>query len=446
MKTKTFIIIIAIAAVTLPAQGETFEALLEKYLSEAVKYNPGLKARMQAVEAEKMGVIQARSNMLPSLEFSSRYTRAGGGREFIFDLNPFGFPMVIRENFMREREQETKFSLVQPLFTGGSYFYNYRARRHLRESSQFGLEVYERKLKLKTAEAFIQYLTAGEMVKSTAKAIERAEENLRTAKIKVLAGAGTPADTLRAGAELVITKADHSAAINRVDLAARELMRLTGCSREDIKIPDKAPSPESYSLTEEEILSAEKSSGSNRYEIRQFEAAVKSGNNAVKASRGSFLPSVLIAADYGWQGERYRLNSDYDMWMVSGIFKWNLFNGMGDKARLDANRMKTREMQFKQYELQEAVALSVRAAAIKLEDACNEWKAARESLKAAEENYRIRRVLFQTGRGSLLELLDAAEFFNQASAGEIVGRYQILSAQINYQWASGGDLLKLKVK
>lgn len=433
-------LLLCILVFSISASGESFDTILAKYMDTAVKNNPGLKAQNQIVASAEMEVIQARANMLPSLEAVSRYTRAGGGRKFKVDLTPWA-PIVFEENFMREREHETKLSLQQPIFTGGQIYHNYRANKLLYQSAKFDCQAYERGLKREVAEAYISCLCAVEQVKTVEKSVELGREILRTSRVLALSSGGIAADTLRARAQLANAKANLTAAKNGVKIATLELKRLTGIKTADVKFPSLPPTPERIEMTDEALLAAEKTALTNRMEFKSIEMGLAATQEAVKAARGRFLPSLSLAADYGWQGKKYRFNREEDLWMVSGVLQWNIFNGFGDRANYDISRIKTREMRFKSKELEEAVKLQVRSAAAVMNSAYARWEAARENIQAAEENYRIRKVMFQSGRGTMVEMLDAAELLVESISGEIIGGYRVLMARINLRWAKGESLL-----
>ena len=440
------VIIVMVLSFTMQSRADDFRQLLSYYMNEAVRNNPGLMAKKQTLKAAEARISEARAEMLPSLDFSSRYTRAGGGREFIFDLNPFGIPMVIRENFMREREHDTKFTLTQPLFAGGSFYYNYRTTKYLKKSSEYQYQSETEDLKLETGEAYITCLSAIENVKAVEKSVERAEELLRITGIKLRTQTGVAADTLRARAELAAAESQFTAARNNSALAAKQLAKLSGIEAVKIQLPDNLPIPQEIMFREEDINYYEEMARTNRSEMKQLSEAIESTKSAEKAVRGTFMPAFVLAADYGWQGEDYKLNKDYDAWIVSGVLKWNLFKGFGDKNRLREAKIKSRELELMKKDLTADLQLNARAAVLEYENAYTEWNSMKASLSAAEENYRIRKVLYETGSGTILEMLDAAELLQKSTSGEIVSRYRTILAQIKLNRASGSDVLNLTIK
>lgn len=414
--------------------------MIQQYISIASQNSPELNAETKVYQSSRTRFHQAGAKMLPSLEFTSRYTRAGGGREFVFDLNPYGFPMVIRENFIREREHETKFTLIQPIFTGGGNYYSYKASRYQAESSKFYLKAFEQNLYLSVVKAYTDLLTASEMIESAESVVERAVENHRVASARVKAGSSVTADTLRSRAEQTLAKADLTVIENRWKIAEREFIRILGTNDVNIKFPDEIPRPEVVYLEQSTIESSISEGLNSRPEMDRIQASIRASSSAQNAVRGLFLPSIFVSADYGWEGVEYRLNSDYDFWMISGFLRWNLFNGFGDKARWNESKLRTRELVDRKAALQNGIEQEILAVATEFNNALTEWESSLESLTAAEENYRIRKLLYESGTGTMLELLDSNELLKKAAAGEIASRYRVIFLKYKLNWAKGADL------
>lgn len=440
---KTAVILLIFISISSGRCG-SFEELLRRYIDTALQNNPELKAAGQSLESAKKDVYLAQGNMLPRAEFNSRYTRAGGGRDFIVDLTflapLIGDTLLFTEHFLRPREHETLFTVKQPLFTGGQLYYNFQASRKMRDSEVHHYNTEIRNLQLAAAEAYINYLSAIERLKTVEKSLELSEEILRVSRVRVMSNSGTIADTLRAQAQLSETKALLISARNSVDIARRNMMRICG-SDNIIEIPDNPPVPVIEIPSESELLQAEESVMNRRNEMREMNSILAASKDGIKAIRGGFLPSLAVAADYGWQGSKYILNDDYDLWMVSGVLNWNIFNGFTREIEYQKAQIRRRELQYRREELSEGLKLQVRNCAAELLNTKAYYETAIEIRKAAEENYRIRKTLFQTGGGSMVELLDAAELLAKSESGEAVSAYQLILAQIKYRWAAGEELI-----
>ncbi len=111
--------------------------VVDEYVREALRSNLSLQSETLEVERNLASLDAARAQFLPKLEFAARYTRAEGGREIDVPLgsllNPIystlndllaaqgrtgQFPQIGDQtiNFVREREQDTRVTLRQPIY------------------------------------------------------------------------------------------------------------------------------------------------------------------------------------------------------------------------------------------------------------------------------------------------------------------------------------------
>ena len=126
------------AAATLPSRSErTVAEVLDAYVAEALRSNLALQTAGLEVERSQALLDAARARFFPEASLSARYTRAEGGREVSLPLgaafNPvyatlnellladgkaprFGSIEDPRFLLQREREQDSRISLRQPLF------------------------------------------------------------------------------------------------------------------------------------------------------------------------------------------------------------------------------------------------------------------------------------------------------------------------------------------
>ncbi|NJO88865.1 MAG: TolC family protein [Chloroflexia bacterium] len=127
------------------ASGQT--SVLESYVNEGIENNLALKQQNLDYKQSLYAIEEARSYFFPQVSINARATFASGGRTIDFPvgdlMNPVystlntltasnNFPQVENEQiqFVRPFEQETKISLVQPVFNP-SIYYNTRIQKNL---------------------------------------------------------------------------------------------------------------------------------------------------------------------------------------------------------------------------------------------------------------------------------------------------------------------------
>ena len=184
---------------------------------------------------------------------------------------------------------------------------------------------------------------------------------------------------------------------------------------QDVKIPE----------THDHVAlnTAEENALQNREELKQLGAAIDAQRNGVKLNRASFLPGLSVVFDYGYQGEEYIFNDDYDYWMASAVLSWNLFKGGQDKAKIQHARLEKARLEAHRLELQKQIRLDVRTAYEDLRVVIESVEAARDELNSAEKNFEIVNKKYQQGMAPQIEYLDAQHTLTQAELNAIIVNY-----------------------
>ena len=164
-----------------------FDVVIERYIAEGLERNLALQSETLEVEKATEALAEARARFLPEVSLEARYSRAEGGREFELPLgsalNPVydtlnemliaqgqdpRFPRVRDEtvNFLREREQDTRVVMRQPLWAP-TIPAAVRAQRALLDASSYRRMAIARALRRDITLAYIDGLTHQEIAEQT---------------------------------------------------------------------------------------------------------------------------------------------------------------------------------------------------------------------------------------------------------------------------------------
>jgi outer membrane protein TolC len=427
----------------LAAYAEGGSDVLDDYVNEALANNLGLTQQRQSLERTIAEKREARGLFLPSLGISSRYSRAGGGRSVDFPVgdlvNPIhealndligepAFPADV-ENvstpFLREEEHETKLTLTQPLVEPGILF-NYRMRSDLARSERAAEERYMRDLVRDVKSAYFDYLTTVRIVEMYEETEVLVEENLRVSQSLFENGMATGDVVFRARAELSKIRQEKMEAERDRNLAGNRFNMLLGCEldrRIEVSDPRELPEPPTADFQEARRLARR-----SRPEMEQLRKAVDAAGDAVGIAASGYLPSVVFALDYGFQGEIYRFTGEDDFWMGSVLLRWNLFDGLSREARLAQARADRRRLEAGLAELEQAIELEVEKALDDMEVAGKSLSAAGDRLASATRSFEIVSRKYNEGMSPQIEYLDARTTMTQAEINLIVTRYRYHSA------------------
>lgn len=424
------------------ARSNNNKEYLNEYIEIGLKKNLELKSGKEGLNTYDARVDQAMSNFLPRVDVNSRYSRAGGGRSFIFPLgqllNPLnsmhGLALVEDQeiSFIRTEEQETKLSLVQPLFNLAIY-HNYKAQSNQYEGAKYDYQSRELNTAYSIKEAYYNYAKALQVVEIRKASIAIGNESNEIAKKLYQAEKVAKTDVLRAEVSLSTMKQELQSAENNAKLAAnyfnsllnKELesnIKYDSLSINDINLEDNLQSL-NIDLTIEE---ATKYAMDYRPEIKMLETGVQTANQSKSAVSSSYFPNVSLAVDYGIQGENYEVDSKAAYWMVSGVLSWNLFAGFETDAKVQEINSQINSLEINKENLKQLIKLDIQNNLSNLQNNIEQLKVAYQSYKFAEENYSLNKISYAEGVNNFINLLDAEVSYKTTRENYFLTFYDIM--------------------
>ncbi len=437
LTTRT-VLLLALATASIPGRASP----LDQYVAEALQANPALQAQDATVREQWARFEAARQQRLPSLSLSARHTWAEGGRTIDFPsgelLNPVyqtlndmlvaqgeapRFPQIdnVSIPLLRAREHDTRLSLVAPLYAPGLgaardvAAHQADAARAARESfaRQLVREVHRAWYAAGRADAGIGILEASEATLA---------EDVRVATSLVQAGKATRDRIVRAEAERLAVRQRLDAARHQRAQAIRLLNALRDQPADaDVALPERdalamPPAGPSAPAT------------SRRAELAQLDAGVAAAEAGTLAARAERRPTLSLAADYGFEGERYRFGSDDDFATVSLVLRWTLFDFGSRAAQADAARAAADALRARRRDLERQLDLERDNALDTLDTALQAVATASARASAAEESFRIATRKRDAGSLPQIAFLDAERALTEARLGQAIARFEALDA------------------
>jgi outer membrane protein len=417
------------------------DSVLDVYVRQALASNLALKQQEFSYEQSLADLSEARAGFFPSLDLLGRYTRAEGGRTFEFPVgdlvNPIHdalnallgetrFPTNVPNEqiaFLREKEQETKLEVVQPIFQPAVY-YNYRLRSNLADVDRAARDQFKHDLVKQVKAAYFDYLSAVKLVELAVRTEDLLKENLRVSESLFNNGKATMDVVYRARAEL--SKAQGSRAdAEKAEYLARAyfnflLNRPLDEHVDIMTVPADLPGPP---LTLEEAVAR---ALAHRLEIVQIDKGIEGAGNALKLARTGYYPGLSLAFDYGIQGEEYRFSDQDDFWTASLMLKWNLFDGLARDARIRRARAEKSRLSTQRAEVELRIELEVRNAHRSLVVAKQNVAAAVAQVTSARKSFDIVNRKFEEGMAAQVEFIDARTAMTRAEVNEIIAVYDYL--------------------
>jgi outer membrane protein TolC len=435
---------IAIALSALPAalQSQTTADPLGGIVAEAIRNNLGLAQEHLAVERTAAGVREARSRFLPALSLESRYSQQRGTLDLGDVVNPayaalnqlIGVPRFPTDlNVTLPLRHESRLRLVQSVFDPASIA-AYRLSRHVHDAQDSQRRTAVRRLAADAQTAYLNVLAARSAQRTWEATLALATESERVASRLVQAGRSTPDAVFRARADRGDVEQQLAEARESAAAAARTFNQI-------LRRPLDAPVEElpdsvlrfDLTLTESDAVAR---ALARREELAQAGAGIRAAEAGVRLATASFLPSVAVALDYGFQGRELRFGPREDFAVASIVLSWSPFNGGRELARRQNAEADAERLRLRREEVQDLVRLDVRhayQAAVVARDAI---ATADARLAAARRTFELVRRRYEEGLATQIEFLDARTSLTNAELNRVLTVHRFATHYVDLERAA----------
>ena len=326
--------------------------------------------------------------------------------------------------FLRPTEHETRIRLAQPLFNPDIY-YNSKIRKELTGYEEADFEQYKRELVAEVKKSYFDVAMAESILLTLIETRTLLIENVRVNR-KLVENDKVTRDVLyRSEAELSKMDQDIQRAEKGRRTATAYFNFLLNKPLDDSVIVNQLIT---YPLISE--LTGEYTSIAleNREEIKKLQKYSGIADLQVKKGQSERLPDMFIAFDYGYQGEKYKFNKDYDYMQASAVLSWKLFSGFQTSARIKQSMIDKTIIDTRLEETRKQIELQVINTLNDLLTAEKGITAAERRLMNAKEGFRLMKRKYDEGQASLIEFLDARTNMTQAELNLIISRFTYLSS------------------
>jgi outer membrane protein len=422
------------------------QEILKEYMRYAFENNLVLKQKQSGYEKSLEALREARGLFYPNISFNARYTVSEGGRVIDFPigdlLNPVystlnslthssGFPIVENQQvrFLRPTEQETKFRLAQPVFNPDIY-YNSKIKHEMSILEAVNVEQYKRELTAEIKKAYYNVSMTNGILQMLSETRKLLIENIRVNKKLVENDKLTVDNVYRSEAELSKFDQEMQNAEKNNKIATAYFNFLLNKPLTDSIILQQ---PVTFPTLAELNINYSQSAIENREELKKLQYYDNITDLKLKMDKSGKLPDLLIAVDYGFQGEKYEFNKNQDYVQASALLTWNLFSGFQNRAKIKQAKIDKTIIENQLEEAKKRIALQVINTLNELLAAEKGIIAAETRLKNSREGFRLVKRKYEEGQASLIEFLDARTTLTQADENLIVSRFGYLSCFAEFE-------------
>jgi outer membrane protein TolC len=325
------------------------------------------------------------------------------------------------------RFQDLNLTTMWPIFSGGRTYYGYKAAGARAEAATLMLRGTEVEIAMQARLDYIAVVREQENAQVTGELLKQTEERLRVSREEFAAGRVARVNVLRDEAELANVIQIDTMARNQAELALISLKTTLGVDLASAITPAE---PLQFVAMTVAVADGIQQALASHPDIRAAVKQVEASESEVRASVGRYLPEISATWMYDWarmrnRGESTEKPEGYSAGLVMTI---PIFDGFMRENAIGTARAKRDKAHEEEMQARQQVAKDVNQAALMLATAEKNVEASKKGLEQADEQFRIIRERYASGRGIQVEVLDAQTAHTRA-------RFNAVAALADHQTA-----------
>lgn len=405
------------------------ELSLDDAVAIAVQNNPEIQAAAAAVAEARANKGVANSKLLPQLS-ANGFASYGNTNNMIRSagVEPMAMQMAPPGKFF-----DANLMLMSPLYTGGLLSAQVAAAAAVEKASMAQFDEIRADVIFRVQTAYLVSLLQSQLAVAQQSKLEAAQQMVKNVSALVEAGKAIEATLRRAEAEAADAKRQLVQYENSAIEAVFDLLAEMGVSMETLpKLAAQIQFTPPSKTLDEYLKSAARARGLLRAE-RQKQAAAREQLHSAKASTspqiyGFAMSDAFLPKDVTGRSSGYTVG----IVLSTPIFDGGMRRSEIARASAAYERAKTN---VRQTDLQ--VEKEVRKAWLEILTAEEQYKTSQAALAAAEEAYNVTAIRVESGKGILLEQLDALAALTRARANLSTAAFEHSIAVLRIKRAAG---------
>lgn len=414
IKMKTKIILFLVIAGQLFSQSTT----LEKYIRFGLDNNLPLKQKNIAVDKAFSALKEAKGLFFPTIDFRSDLNYSDGGRKIDIPVGDMMNPVYSTLNQMTQSKsfptlenqhiqllpddyQDTRLEVKLPLFNT-DIWYNNKIKREAINQKMAETKTYKRELVKEIKTAYYNYIKTIKAISIYQNASVLLNDNYKLTESLVKNNMALKSSLLKLSADINKNDALLTETSNNCKIAASYFNFLLNRPLTEAVDADTTIFNTLSSNDIDGIFSVSK-----REELEQIKSGIVQNELLKDMNQGEMIPSLGAFAAVGYQGTKFKFDSNQRYYLLGLQLNWNLFNGLRTSAKNEQAEFELNSLQLKLEETEKQMNLQLASAKYNLNTAFSKVKSAKTNLEYSGEYYRQMRLRYTSGQALLLELTDA---------------------------------------
>lgn len=424
----------AAAAQTVPADtvrvtapGAEPRITLDEAVRRSLEASPAVVQGAGAVRSATAAERSAQGAFLPTLSASASSTLSGS-----HDLGGSqpGLSSGSSDSY------SAGLSASVPVYTGGRRGAELRQARAQTSAASASLDEQRYAVVLSTKRTFFDVLRADDLIRVAGSQVQRAQEAMEAAELRLRVGSATRSDVLRARLELNDARQALAQAQSQREVSSFALGRVVGAPGPVAAAQSEPLRPTPLAISPDSLVSIV---GSQAPGVRADAAGVTAADAGVAAARSQYLPTVTLGTGANW------LNQDP---ALDGRASWDLrlgvsipiFDGFQRDASVERARVQADVARAQLADSERAARAELERTLSALRLAEQRIALAEEAVQVAEEDLRVQEQRYRMGSSTMLDRIASQAALTQAETALVSARYDYQLARAELEALVGREL------
>lgn len=404
--------IVLILAVLVPGCAYSQESeLMLKYRRMALEYSPDIKSARENVAASIEMIGAAKADLKPKLGAGATYQYAGHPIELNIEAEALGTPLHFQG---QNNKYGASLSLSQPLYSGGRLLALLEKAGYQRDYALNEALLLRNVISRQSDVTYWNSVARGELVGVAEESKKAVGDLVKIVKLRVDLGYTDPSDLLMA--EVKLNEAEYALQQSQT-VFATSVMSLNSLIGVELD-KQTALDSEVKAITTSDWISALSPNSRPEYLMAQNQISISESDKKITNSK--YLPQLSVGADGSFQSPSYdftpQMKPNYGVYATLSVplFEWGK---KGKESRAAQNKINRATQQLKKVE--DHVNLEVSSARLALVQAVEQVNLTHHSLSKAFENEKRSTERYAEGRLSIMEVLQAQLYRQNAQVNYI---------------------------
>ena len=389
---------------------------LNDYISQGLASNQSIKEQDFLLKKNIYALQEAKSMFMPSVTFSTTYTKADGGRTIDFPtgdlfnaayatLNQLtgsnSFPQLENQSILLNPDNfyDAKFRTSLPILNA-ELVYNKRIKAQQVDLQKAEVLLYKRELVKEIKTAYYNYLKATNAISIYQSFLRLLEEGERVNRKLFENNKINRTAVIRSRNEVSKINASLTAAKKTEESARYYFNFLLNRPLTDPILTDDVPLlPAQDNLVLGDV--------NGREELAKLEIAKGIHKNLTGLAKSYLIPKIGTSLDLGSQAFDWKFNDKSRYYLLGVSLEWNLFSSGRNNYKIKQSIASEQAVSAQTNHVTQQLLTELNVRRANLQSAVAQYKAAQSQLNTSQTYYNDMSKLYKEGMAIYIELLDA---------------------------------------